>query len=131
MWRIILALTFFAHGIAHLSGLLASWSSGEVGYKNASWIFSSGITLDTPLGKAFGLLWLVAMVGLVGTALGIVRRQTWWPQLAIAASVVSLIVIVPWWNNVPPGAKFGAFFDLLTIVLLSLPTKPWLLELIA
>jgi len=53
------------------------------------------------------LLWLVAILGLVGSALGIVFRLAWWPDLAIAASAVSLLVIAPWWNTVPPGARVG------------------------
>jgi hypothetical protein len=49
----------------------------------------------------------------------------------MAASVISLVVIVPWWNTVPPGAKFGAFFDVAVIIVLLLPLKGKILELVS
>jgi hypothetical protein len=129
MLRFIVAAPFLLHGVAHLSGFLASWTASEAGFSDKPWILSPGITLGSGLGRVFGLLWLVAAIGLVGTALGIALRQSWWPTLAITASVVSLVVIVPWWNTVPPGAKFGAFFDVLTIAALLLPFGAKLVEL--
>ena len=129
MLRFVVAAPFLLHGLAHISGFLASWTASDAGFSDKPWIFSSAVTLGSGLGRAFGLLWLVAMIGLVSTALGIVLRQDWWPTLAIAASVVSLVVIVPWWNTVPPGARFGAVFDLLTIIALLLPFGSKLVEL--
>jgi hypothetical protein len=119
------------HGLAHISGFIASWSKSLAGYTESPWIFSSTITLQTPVGRAFGLLWLIAAIGFVGTGLGLIFGQSWWPTLAIAASVVSLVVIVPWWNTVPPGAKFGAFFDVVVIIVLFLPLKEKILELVS
>ena len=130
MWRYIFAIPFFIHGLAHISGFLSSWTSSDAGFKKSPWIFSSGVFLDGPLGRVFGLLWLIATIGFVGTAIGIVIQQDWWSPLAIAVSVISLIVIVPWWNTVPPGAKVGAIFDVIVIVVLLLPLRGKLFELI-
>jgi hypothetical protein len=131
MWRYIFALPFLIHGLAHISGFLASWTSADAGYKKTPWVFSSGVFLNSPLGKVFGLLWFVAFVGFIGTAYGIVFGHIWWPQVVIAVSTVSLFVIVPWWNTVPPGAKIGALFNVLSIVVVMSPLKDSLIELIS
>jgi hypothetical protein len=70
------------------------------------------------------------MVGLVGAGLGLVFNKEWWPLLAVASSVISLVVILPWWNTVPPGAMFGAFFDLLLLFTLISPLHGKLIDLL-
>ncbi len=130
MWRLFLAVPLLAHGLAHLSGFFASWTSSDNGYNTQPWLFSSTVHLQSTLGRAFGLLWLVAMFGLAGSALGILFRQAWWPYAAVASSAISLCVIVPWWNTVPLGAKFGAVFDLLVIGIMLSPAKEGLLEIV-
>ncbi len=130
MWRYLLALPFVVHGLAHVSGFLASWTALDVGYRKNRWIFSSNVFLDSPVGRVFGLLWLAAGIGLAGSGYAIVFRHGWWWQLAISASALSLVVIVTWWNSVPPGAKAGAVFNLLLIVFLLSPLRHRLLEII-
>jgi hypothetical protein len=129
MWRFIFAVPLLMHGLAHISGFLASWTSIDLGYASKPWVFSQSIHLYSLTGRVFGLLWLVAMLGLVVSAFGLVFRQDWWLPLAVAASVISLVVILPWWNTVPSGAKFGAFFDLLVIAALLSPLQGKLLQL--
>jgi hypothetical protein len=129
MWRFFFAAPLLMHGLAHISGLLASWTGVDAGYSSKPWLFSQSVYLDSAVGRIFGLLWLMAMLGLVGSAFGLVFRQDWWLPLAVAASVMSLVVILPWWNTVPSGAKFGAFFDLLVIAALLSPLQGKLLQL--
>lgn len=130
MWKFIFALPLFAHGLAHLSGFMASWTSTDAGYANKPWLFSEGIYLHSLVGRVFGLLWLAAMVGLVGSAFGLGLWQDWWSALAVMAAVISLVVIVPWWNTVPLGAKIGAAFDVLVLVVLLSPLKERLLGIV-
>jgi hypothetical protein len=70
------------------------------------------------------------MVVLVGSAIGLVTLQGWWSSLAIAAAFISLVVILPWWNTVPPGARVGAAFDLLVLIVLLSPLKTKILEMV-
>lgn len=130
MWRFLLAIPLFLHGLAHLSGFLASWTRGDFGYTTKPWLLSPGVHLDSGAGRFFGLLWLIAMLGLVGSAVGLAFHQGWWSWLAVASAVVSLVVIVPWWNTVPAGAKVGAFFDLLVLVVLLSPLQAKLFNII-
>ena len=130
MIRFVFAVPLLVHGLAHISGFLAAWTSADVGYREQSWLFSADITMSSPVGKAFGLLWLVAAIGLIGSGLGMVFRQDWWPALAMAASAISLVVILPWLRTVPPGAWVGAAFDVLVIVVLLTPLRDRIVELI-
>jgi hypothetical protein len=130
MMRFVFAAPLIGHGLAHLSGAIASWASNLEGFSDRPWILSSGVTLQSAIGRAFGLLWLAALVGFVGTGLGLVFRQEWWPALAIPAAVISLAAIIPWWKTVPPGAWVGAAFDLLVIIILLLPLKDRILDIV-
>ena len=130
MWNILFAVPLLMHGLAHISGFLASWTSLDVGYADHPWLFSQGVFLQSLTGRIFGLLWLIAMLGLAGSALGLVFRQGWWPALAVVATVLSLVVILPWWNTVPPGAKLGVVFNLLVLATLLTPLQRRLFELL-
>jgi hypothetical protein len=129
MWRFVFALPLIGHGLAHISGFLASWTSNTAGYTDDAWLFSPGITLSSPLGRGFGILWLVAAIALAGSGFGVLFQQDWWPTLAIVGSLLSLAAIVPWWKTVPPGARIGAAFDLLILIALLLPWNDQIVDL--
>ncbi|MCI0398906.1 MAG: hypothetical protein L0332_29515 [Chloroflexi bacterium] len=123
MLRIIIILALLMHGIGHIIGFLAAWTPVPVGFSNHPWALSGGVTMTSPAGRAFGLLWLVAMIGTVAAGLGLLFHQDWWAPLAVAASVISLVVWLPWWQTVPRGSLVGAVaFDLLIILALL---SPW------
>jgi len=105
MLRVVIIAAFFMHGMAHLSGFFASWTASTAGFSERPWVLSASVTMHSGVGRVFGLLWLLAAIGLLGTALGLATQQPWWPMLGVLAAAVSLVAIVPWWNTVPPGAK--------------------------
>lgn len=123
MLRYVLALALVMHGLGHVMGFIAAWTPTiEVGFSDAPSILWSGATVASAAGKAFGLLWLVALVGSVGAGLGLLFGHEWWRVLAVASALISLAAIVPWWNTVPAGARFGGvLFDLVIIALLLFP----------
>jgi len=131
MFRILFAIPLIAHGLAHISGFIAAWTAAEAGYTDHPWLFSDNVTLESPMGKVFGLLWLVAAIGLVGSGLGLLLRQEWWLMAAVLSAAISLVVIVPWGRTVPPGALVGAAFDMLVILVLKTPLRERLLELVS
>jgi len=55
--------------------------------------------------------------------MGIIFQQEWWHWSAILSCAFSLVAIVPWWRAVPSGARFGAFFDVVMIVVIILYRK--------
>lgn len=102
------AIPLIAHGLAHISGFIASWTEANVGLATRPRVLSSGVTRSSRVGLAFSLLWLVAAAGVVGAGLGILSRQEWWADPAFAASVISLVAIVTWWNTLPRGRLLPA-----------------------
>jgi hypothetical protein len=125
-WALILVL--LAHGVGHIMGFMAAWTNVPMGFSSEPWLLSPGVTVQSSIGRVFGLLWLVARVAFLGGVFGLITHQSWWPTLIIAASVISLAAILPWWNTVASGPRFGAMaVDVLAIALL---VPPWGAQLI-
>lgn len=118
-WAIIVVL--LAHGVGHMMGFLAAWTTIPMGFNTNPWLLSSHVTVQSAVGRAFGLLWLVALVGFVGATIGLITDQGWWRGLAIAAAFISLVAIVPWWNTVTPGSRLGAVLVDVVIIAALLP----------
>ena len=121
MFQYILAAALILHGLANLGGVAAPFTSSGNGFSNQHWVFSSGVVLHSMAGKTYGLVWLLSTILLVASGLGLIRGQPWWLTAAIAGSATSFLAIAPWWGVVPPGARFGAIFDVLMLVLLLSP----------
>jgi hypothetical protein len=126
---IVIAIVLLGHGIGHVMGLLASWTNLPMGFTESPAIFSPQIHIQSPIGKTFGILYLITMVAFVGAGIGLFTEQSWWTTLAVAASVLSLIAIIPWWNTFTPGSKQAAVLvDLIVIAALLGPWKDELLS---
>lgn len=118
MLNYILAIPLIAHGLANITGFVAAWTGNPSGFTDSPLLFSSSITMQTGIGRAFGVMWLLSTIVLVGAGIGVAAHQRWWRPAAIIGAAFSMVAIVPWWDAVPPGARFGALFDLLVIVML-------------
>lgn len=118
-WLIIVVL--LAHGIGHIMGFLESWTSIPAGFTDQPWVLSSGVTIESTVGRVFGLLWLAAMTAFVGAVIGLFTHQEWWRSLAIAAAFLSLLAILPWWNTVTAGARVGAVLVDIVVIVALLP----------
>jgi len=127
----LIALPLIGHGLVHLSGVFAPWMRNLQGYTDTAWIFSSRITLTSVLGKGYSLVWLAASACLLLAGAGSLFRQRYWIPAAVAGSLLSLAAILPWWKAVPPGAKVGALFDLITLALLFSPCREKISQLLA
>lgn len=119
--RYIAVLVLAAHGIGHVWASLASFTSIEMGFKDNPWIFSDSVTIDSTVGHVFGILALIVIILFVGSALGVLMEEKWWRQLAIVGSMISLIIIVPFWDSVIVGMLAGAALDVAIILTLILP----------
>jgi hypothetical protein len=128
MWKILFVLLLVMHGLAHMAGPVGFWSSGSQAFAEKAWLFSKGLTAHSAVGRAFGLVWILAVLGFVGAGLGLLFGQEWWRTLALAAAAISLVSIVPWVWVVPPGAWAGACFDLVILAALLFPWGARLVE---
>lgn len=121
--RIGIIAVLILHGIGHIMGFLESWTSIPAGFTDAPWILSNAVTIESTVGRVWGIIWLVAGAAFVVAGVGLINHQDWWRTLVIAAAFISLIAIVPWFNTVPAGAKFGAVLVDLVVIFGLLP--PW------
>jgi hypothetical protein len=71
----------------------------------------------------------VALVGFVGAGFGLLANQEWWPTLAVASAVISIIAVGPWANTMPLGSFVDAIIvDVVVLLALLLPWKNQVIE---
>lgn len=116
-----IAIPLIFHVLANVAGVFSAWSKSMQGFTNSAWLFSSGVVLKSTLGQVFSLVWLASTLCLVSAGVGLLLHQPWWKFIAILGCCFSLAAIVSWWKAVPGGARFGAIFDMLMLILLLLP----------
>jgi hypothetical protein len=129
IFGIIIAVTLLGHGIGHVMGFLASWTNLPMGFTKSPWIISRDIHIQSSVGKAFGILWLISMGAFIAAAIGLFTGQSWWTTVAIIASFLSLLAFIPWWNTFTPGSKQAAV--LVDVVVIAVLLGPWKDELLA
>jgi hypothetical protein len=124
MIRWLIAIAMLMHGAGHIMFVLEAFTDAPMGFTDAPWVLPGSFTMDSPLGKAFALLWLLAMLGFMVAAVGLVARQEWWPALAVASAVVSLVVLLPWWNTIPPSSRVWVLLaDVVVILAFGMPWR--------
>lgn len=110
-------------------GFIETWTSwqpfAEPSFNDSPWIFSTGIFIQSGIGKIFGLFWLGAVLGFFATAIGLVAKTSWWPAIAVVASILSLLAVVPWWQTFTPGIKSKVSAVVVDIILLIALVDPW------
>ncbi len=122
MWKSLIAIVLVVHGLGQILPFLAAWTNERI-FSDASWLFSTGVGVGTPIGQAFALLGLLALLGFIGGALGLLFGQEWWRPMLISAAIISLIVAIPWAAAWPIGSLIGnVLVD--AVVLVALLT-PW------
>ena len=99
---IALAALIALHGLAHMVGFAAPF-----GYLKDSppldSLFFNRVTLPDAAMKAIGILWLGTVILFVVAAVGIIRRESWWTTMTLAACVVSSVLTIAFL----PYAKIG------------------------
>jgi hypothetical protein len=96
---IIFAILVILHGLIHLMGTIVYMQWGEIEslpYKttllNGRWdLGETGI-------KAFGLLWLIPLVGFVLAGIALLMGWGWWQPLLTGVSLFSLLVTALDWH---------------------------------
>jgi hypothetical protein len=96
---IIFAILVILHGLIHLMGTIVYMQWGEIEslpYKttllNGRWdLGETGI-------KAFGLLWLIPLVGFVLAGIALLTGWGWWQPLLTGVSLFSLLVTALDWH---------------------------------
>jgi hypothetical protein len=122
--RIVLAILFIVHGIAHLPGFVVPWrlaTLSEMPYKTtmlggAFAVGSFGIRL-------VGILWLLAGLGFAIAGVATFRNSPAWPTIALVATLFSLALTVLGW----PEARIGLALNVIILAYLLLGARAgWL-----
>lgn len=108
MIKWFLIVVMFIHGLIHLMGGI-----NELGIAKIEGL--SGKTL-IPLSNAFktalGISWFIPVILFLMAAVGLATNRTWWKGFAIAAAIVSQILVIIWW----PDAKWGTVPNILILM---------------
>ena len=122
--RIVLAVLFVLHGLAHGVGFAVPWKlieSEDVTYRTT--LLSGHLDVGDVGIRLVGILWLLVGLAFVATGVGAWLGQGWWLRGAVAVAGVSLAMCVLGW----PEARAGAALNVAILLVLSLgPHLGWL-----
>lgn len=119
---LLIAVPLIVHGLANTAGFFDAWTRSTAPVlSDRPWLFSSGVTVHSQTGRAWGVLWLVSAIALVLGGVAVLLHMEAWRALTILGAAASIAAIVPWWRSVPPGARFAVVFDLVLIGVLLAP----------
>lgn len=101
--RYFFALLISIHGLIHLMGFAKAF-----GYGNIS-------QLTKYISKNTGICWLTTCLLFSAACIGFFLKKDWWPVLAIAAVVISQVLIFSAWTDAKFGTIANAIILLFTI----------------
>lgn len=101
MLKIFLLIVLFIHGLIHILGFLKAFHFAEINQ------------LTQNISKPMGIFWLAAVILFLAAAIQIISNQDLWWITALAAVILSQILLILFWQD----AKFGTIANI--IVLLS------------
>lgn len=117
------AAVLVLHGVGHAMFAFAAWTDVPMGFTDSPWILPGGMMPKSVAGQISAIIWLIALVLFLAAAFGLVQSAGWWPTAAVIGSVLSLLVLVLWWNTITPGSRLWAAF--VDVVILVAFVGPW------
>jgi hypothetical protein len=117
VWRIVIGLVVFAHGVGHVFFLVPTLGLAQWGITGRSWLLSGRVP-DVVVKVIGGVLWLLVIAGFVAAAIGVWSQQEWWRGLAVASSAVSLLGLALFAQRSQPFLSAGAMDVLILVALL-------------
>jgi hypothetical protein len=124
LWRWVIALVVFAHGVGHILFMPILASTLRLSNEGHSWLLT-GVLGDVPTRWLASAVAVVALTLFVAAAAGVVGLAAWWRPAAIAGAVISGALIVVMWDGIPTSsAIFALAFDGAVLVALLLADWP-------
>ena len=109
--RWVLALLIVLHGQIHVMGFMGAWGLGDVRAQIGVPIVSlEGVSLH-----GLGIVWLVACLGLLASAILLALGRQAWEPLALVRAVLSQIAILFWW----PSAWRGTLANMIILMVIA------------
>ncbi len=113
--RFMAAVILFFHGLIHWMGTIVYMKLGTLeSFPYKTTILNGGIYLGDKRIFIFGILWGLAAIGFVVTAVGLVAKWKWNQSLLIGVSIFSLALTILDW-----GIAFtGVLVDIAILVII-------------
>lgn len=102
--RVLLAVAFLIHGLAHVVGFVVPWklvASDEVPYRTT--VLAGAVDIGALGVRIVGLVWLGVAVLFVGLAANVMRDTVWWYEGAFILVGISLLLCVLGLPQARPG----------------------------
>ena len=118
--RIVFAVWFLAHGVAHLPGFLISWQLREFsGLPFHTTVLANRVDVGKIGIRLIGVGWLLAAVAFAVLAAATILRAEWWHEAAYVVLGFSLMLCVLGW----PRAWIGLTSNIAVVVVLLTATR--------
>lgn len=111
--RMLLALIMLLHGLAHGVGFAGAWRlSKDIPYKTA--IFGGSLEVGDAGMRIVGVLWLLAALSFVISAMSALANHPLWPYAAFAATLFSIVLCL----TEVPETRIGLDLNAALLILL-------------
>ena len=111
--RILLALIFLGHGIAHLPGFLVSWELVVLEPYRTTILVDYFDIGDRGI-RVMGAMWLLGFLAFALSSVGVWLRRSWWSRVALLTAIFSMVLCALDW----PDAQIGLYINVALIVFL-------------
>jgi hypothetical protein len=98
MLRILFGIFLIAHGLVHAAVYATPKVKGAPFDPTHSWLLSALGLGQEPSRLVSLVMALAAMLGFVISGVGMFANQPWWVPLAVASALVSLVLVVLYFN---------------------------------
>jgi hypothetical protein len=130
MLRTFAILLFIGNALAHVVSFALSWASVQQVFTPPPGLAQAeGDWFSSP-DRIIKLLWLLivsgvmifAIMGLLGSGVGLAYNRPWWRQWAIVTALTSLVALLPWLALLSPlSAVLLITIDSAIVLALALP----------
>jgi hypothetical protein len=100
MSRYLIILLMTVHGLTHFMGFAKAFEYAELN------------NLTMPISKPFGILWMLAALLFLTSAIMFLQKKKYWWTIAIPAAIMSQFVILASWTD----ARFGTIANAIIVV---------------
>ena len=100
MLKIFFLIVLFIHGMIHILGFLKAYQLAEINQ------------LTQNISKPMGILWLIALILFFAAAIQLVSNHDLWWITALAAVILSEVLIILFWQD----AKFGTIANIIILL---------------
>ena len=107
--RIAIIVLITVHGLIHLMGFAKAFQYAEMKQ------------LTIAISKPVGVMWLVATLLFITSAILVLLKKDYWAIFSIAAVVISQIVIILSWHD----AKFGTIANVIILIVSIIGYATW------